>query len=130
MDLVQRILSISEVELARLVGRKLEENRHYMRIRQSDLAKQIGISIPTYKRMVEGEGKLTNYIAAMKAIDYLEFLEPLFYKWESDVAPVNGKDRRVRPKIGKPNNQPIDNSPTLPDMEDLDYTDDMDEDDW
>lgn len=130
MDLIQRILSNSELELARLIGKKLEEKRHCVRLRQSELAKLIGISIPTYKKMVDGEGKLINYISAMKAIDFLDLLEPLFYESDNNSVTASPTGRRVRPGNNVRPNQSMERASSNPENEIFEYDEDEDEDDW
>ncbi len=70
-------ISQEETRVLKRLGRELALSRIALRQRQSDFATQLGISIPTYRRMERGSGSvpLAYWLRVLAVLDHLKGFE-------------------------------------------------------
>ena len=69
MSANERFLSMSNHQVAQFLGEDVDECRKNKKMPQSVLAHSAGISVPTYRKLVSGEGTLINYITVLREVD-------------------------------------------------------------
>jgi transcriptional regulator with XRE-family HTH domain len=69
--------ALSDSAIAHELGQRLEQLRLEKNIDQQTLADELGITRKTYRALAHGEGKLVNFIKAMRVLGELEQLDKL-----------------------------------------------------
>jgi len=93
---------MSNLAVAAELGQRLERLRLERNFSQQQLSDEIGITPKSYRQLVAGNGKLENWIAAMRALDCLDQIDKFLP--EPTPSPIaqwklKGKERqRARPK--------------------------------
>jgi len=67
--------SLTDTAIAAELGRRLEQLRLEQNLTQQALATEIGITPKSYRQLVAGGGKLENFIAALRALNALHYVE-------------------------------------------------------
>ena len=67
--------SLSDMTVAGVLGRRLEQLRLEQDLTQQQLADEIGISRLSYRKLEGGEGKLVNFIAALRILGRVNALQ-------------------------------------------------------
>lgn len=67
--------SLSDQAVARILGERLAQLRLERNFTQQYMADEIGLSRLSYRKLEQGEGKLVNFIAALRVLGRLEALE-------------------------------------------------------
>ena len=67
--------TLSDQAIAAEMGRRLEQLRLERNLTQQQLADEIGLSRVSYRKLVDGEGKLVNFIALIRALGRVAGLE-------------------------------------------------------
>lgn len=70
-----RFQSLSDQAVARLLGERLAQLRLEHNYTQQYMADEIGLSRLSYRKLEQGEGKLVNFIAALRVLGRLDALE-------------------------------------------------------
>lgn len=68
---------MTDLAVARELGKRLEQLRLEKNLSQQRLADEIGITRLSYRKLEEGEVKLVNFIAALRALGQVSRLEEL-----------------------------------------------------
>tara|TARA_R110000868_G_scaffold400051_2_gene674155 strand:- start:8933 stop:9361 length:429 start_codon:yes stop_codon:yes gene_type:complete len=76
------------------LGRRLKSKRLDRELKQSDMADDIGCSLPTYGKLEKGQGSLGNFIAAMRVLGKLDELNLIMD--DSFISPI--KQFQAAPK--------------------------------
>lgn len=69
--------ALSDSAIAHELGQRLEQLRLEKNIDQQTLADELGITRKTYRALAHGEGKMVNFIKAMRVLGELEQLDKL-----------------------------------------------------
>jgi len=69
--------ALSDKAISAELGRRLEQLRLEQNITQQALAEEIGITPKSYRQLIAGGGKLENFIAALRALNALHYVENL-----------------------------------------------------
>ncbi len=67
--------SMTDLAVAAEIGQRLEQLRLERNLTQQQVADAVGLSRVSYAKLVAGQGKFTNVIAVLRALDQLDLLE-------------------------------------------------------
>ena len=71
---------LSDHAVAELMGERLAQLRLEQNLTQQQLADEIGLSRLSYRKLEAGEGKLVNFIAALRVLGRVDALEQVLPK--------------------------------------------------
>jgi putative transcriptional regulator len=83
---IKDVYSMSDSALAAMVGQRVEKLRLEKNLLQEDVAKEVGITPKTYRKLVEGGGKLETLIAVLRVLGELELVDA--FVPESEFSPL------------------------------------------
>ncbi len=97
--------SMTDRAIARKVGHRIDQIRLEQNISQKKVADNVGITVKTYRRTIDGGGKLETFIAVLRALGQLELVDSFIP--ESTFSPLElvkmrGKQRLRASKKSKP----------------------------
>lgn len=72
---VKDIYSMSNAALAEMVGQRIDRIRLEQNLSQEDVAEAVGITTKTYRKLVDGGGKLETVIAVLRVLGELELVD-------------------------------------------------------
>ena len=91
------VYEMSDQAIAGMIGQRIEQIRLETNVTQEELADSVGITPKTYRKLVDGGGKLETLIAVLRALDRLE-LADTFIPQESmsplALVKLKGKERQ------------------------------------
>lgn len=67
--------AMTDPAVAAEIGRRIEQLRLEQNLTQQHLADAVGLSRASYAKLVAGQGKFVNLIAALRALDQLALIE-------------------------------------------------------
>lgn len=71
------IESTTNQAIAKEIGHRIEQMRLEQNLTQQQVADEIGLSRLSYRRLVNGSGKLENFIAVFRVLGRLDLLQQL-----------------------------------------------------
>lgn len=113
------IYEMSDKAVAAMIGQRIEQLRLECDITQEELADSVGIAPKTYRKLIDGGGKLETMIAVLRALGHLELTDSFIP--QGNISPLElvklkGKARqrasRKQP-VATPDNFPVDKNPEL-----------------
>lgn len=67
--------SMTDRAIAREIGQRIEQIRLEKNISQKDIAENIGITIKTYRNLIDGGGKFETMLGVLRALGHLELVD-------------------------------------------------------
>ena len=67
--------SMTDRAIAREVGHRIDQIRLEQNISQKEVADNVGITVKTYRNIIDGGGKFESLIAILRVLDHLEMVE-------------------------------------------------------
>lgn len=97
--------AMTDRAIAAEIGTRIEQMRLEKNLTQQQVADAVGLSRVSYGKLVRGQGKFTNVIAVLRALDALELVEqfvPEVGFSPMELLKLKGKHRqRARPVEGE-----------------------------
>ncbi len=72
---VKDLYSMSNAALAEMVGHRIDQMRLEQNLSQEDVARAVGITPKTYRKLVDGGGKLETLVAVLRVLGALELVD-------------------------------------------------------
>ena len=67
--------SMTDRAIAREVGQRIDQIRLEKNISQKDIAENVGITIKTYRNLIDGGGKFETVISVLRMLGHLELVD-------------------------------------------------------
>ncbi|MCK4507763.1 MAG: helix-turn-helix transcriptional regulator [Desulfuromonadales bacterium] len=71
---IKDVYSMSDGALAEMVGQRIDQIRLEQNLSQEDVATAVGITTKTYRKLIDGGGKLETLIAVLRVLGELELV--------------------------------------------------------
>lgn len=68
-------LSMTNRAIAREVGYRIDQIRLELNISQKEIADKVGMTVKTYRNLIDGGGKFESMIAVLRVLDHLELVD-------------------------------------------------------
>ncbi len=72
---IKDMYSMSNGALAEMVGQRIDQIRLEQNLSQEDVAKAVGITTKTYRKLIDGGGKLETLVAVLRVLGELELVD-------------------------------------------------------
>ena len=72
---VKDIYSMSNAALAEMVGQRIDRMRLEQNLSQQDVARAVGITAKTYRKLIDGGGKFETLVAVLRVLGELELVD-------------------------------------------------------
>ena len=73
--LIKECYTMTDRALAREVGHRIDQLRLEQNISQKEVADHVGITIKTYRRIIDGGGKIETLISVLRVLGQLELVD-------------------------------------------------------